>query len=152
MTKFLVVALVALLAIALVACGGSETPATTKGADTTAAPATTPVADTTPALPGDTSTVAPATQTKAPATESTAPETDPTTPEVEGIDLLFEEGYMAIGDMGSGFFAFEDFHASLDNNVALVINMNDQGGVYNDLFIVDTENTDSNNNWEPNMD
>jgi len=156
MKKLLVVAVVALLTLALVACGG-ETATTTKGGDNgavttpavttpkTVAPETTPVV-------GDTSTVAPITSTKAPETTQT-PDTDPIDPPTyEGIDLLFEEGYMAIGDMGGAFFSFEDFHASLDNNVALVISMNDQGGVYNDLFFIDPDNTDTNTNWEPNLD
>jgi len=149
MKKLLVVAVVALLAIALVACGGETATTTTKGAETTPkAPAVTTPKDvtTTPKAPD-------ATTPKVPGTETTTPDTPPVTPpEEEGINLLWEEGYMAIGNMDSAFFAFEDFHASLDNNVALVISMNDQGGVYNDLFIIDTENPDTNTNWEPNMD
>ena len=152
MKKLFVVAVIALLALALVACGGEET-ATTKGADTTAAPTTTA----SPATGAPTTTESPATTavlytTVTPDT-TTTPETTAGDPAyADAIDLLFEEGYMAIGDMGSAFFAFEDFHASLDNNVALVISMNDQGGVYNDLFIIDTENENTNTNWEPNMD
>ena len=150
MKKLLIVAVVALLALALVACGG-DAPTTTKGGvDTTAAK---PGVDTTAAKPGvDTTAAKPGVDTTTPG-DDTTPDTDPVTPPAqEGIDLLWEEGYMAISNMDSAFFAFEDFHASLDNNVALVISMNDQGGVYNDLFIVDTENENTNTNWEPSSD
>ncbi len=154
MKKLLIVAVVALLALALVACGG-ETATTTKGASNETTPVvTTPKTEapetTTPGTVADTGVVTTPGTTLV--TPPTTPDTTPSEPAYEGIDLLWEEGYMAIGDMGSSFFSFEDFHASLDNNVALVISMNDQGGVYNDLFIIDTENTDSNNNWTPNMD
>ena len=156
MKKLLIVALIALLALALVACG-DDAATTTKGdVDTTA-----PTVDTTAPTVVDTTapavvdTTAPTVvDTTAPVVaDTTAPNTDTIDPAYENaIDLMFEDGYMAIGDMGSAFFAFEDFHASLDNNVALVISMNDQGGVYNDLFIIDAENTNNNTNWEANLD
>ena len=144
MKKLLIVMLVALLAFALVACGG-ETATTTQDTATTTAPTTTVAGtpETTKAPVVDETTVAPVT---------TTPKTTPALPTYEGIDLLNEIGYMAIGEMGGHFFAFEDFHASLDNNVALVIVMNEEGGVYNDLFIIDAENDNSNTNWEPNYD
>ena len=148
MKKLLIVAVIALLALTLVACGG-ETATTTKGDAVTTAPVTTVAGEpttTTPAVADTTAT--PATTT--PVT-TTAPVTD-FIPTYEGIDLLNEVGYMAIGEMGGHFFAFEDFHASLDNNVALVIVMNEEGGVYNDLFIIDAENENNNTNWEPNYD
>ncbi|MBR6769074.1 MAG: hypothetical protein IKM34_06275 [Clostridia bacterium] len=135
MKKLIIVMVVALLALALVACGG-DAPTTTKGVDTTAAK---PGVDTTAAKPGDDTTAAkpgvittakPGDNTTAkPGDDTTAKPGDDTTPVlpgVEGIDILNgTEEDRAInpagltGDMNVG--AFENHHASLDMNWAYVI-------------------------------
>jgi len=163
MKKLLIVMVVALLALALVACGGEEA-TTTKGDDAVTTPAvTTPKATepttTTPKAPV-TTTVAPET-TKAPETTpevttpvvttpavttpaTTTPATSsepstPGTPEVEAIDLIAA---------GAGSIAIEDHHASHDNNLVLAFSL-PAGNAWNTLFGAGTPASE-NGNWNLN--
>ena len=131
MKKLLVVAVVALLALALVACGGDDTATTTKGDVATTAP----VVDTTAPVVVDTTapavvdTTAPAVvDTTAIAPDTTTPDTKPTTPpdgpDLKGVDILNgDPADMAINPtwQGMNVGAFENHHAALDMNWAYVI-------------------------------
>jgi len=149
MKKLLIVMVVALLALALVACGGEEA-TTTKGDDAVTTPAvTTPKATepttTTPKAPV-TTTVAPET-TKAPettpavttpavttpavttpeVTTSAAPKFEYTVPE-DVIDMNAVEGLIYM-------YAIEDHHDALDRHPAFVVCLDaaDGGSYYQDV-------------------
>ena len=150
MKKLLVVAVVALLALALVACGG-ETATTTKDTATTTAPTTTVAGTpetTTPAV-GET-TVAPET-TKAPDT-TVAPGTDA---EVEGIDIINGDAADAAINptwQGLNAGAFENHHKALDYHWAYVILFQEcENAIYEDLFMTVTDD-DGNETWLRNED
>ncbi|MBQ7364823.1 MAG: discoidin domain-containing protein [Clostridia bacterium] len=127
MKKLLIVLLVALLTLALVACGGDTDTTDTK---TTTDPV---VTTTVPAEGGDDTTPAEGDETTAPTTTG-APET--TEPETEGEDLIYDYDCMDMLDSSAmSFMMFEDFHVDLDYNVALVVKMNANGGLYSEFFI-----------------
>ncbi len=146
MKKLLLVLVVAILAIALVACGGDD--------DTTAETTTTASGTTTEAVGGTTTEAVDDTTTEA-VDDTTEDVTDTTAEETDYAygDLIWDPDCMALNMLDSvNFCWFEDTHASLDNNVALILNFSDYGGVYIDLFLIDPDNADNNTNWEPNLD
>ena len=113
MKKIFLLVLVALLAVALVACGGEPTTepetTTTEPTTTTTAADTTTIAD-----GGDTTTTEEPDVTDSPAHFA------------EGVDIMVgEPDYMAIEPFAFNSFpcAFENHHADLDFNWALVIRM-----------------------------
>ena len=123
MKKLLLFVLVAILAVALVACGG----------ETTTEPETT-----TTQTPGETTTVADTTTPDA-GDEITTPEenTDDTTEEpTAGYDLV-EELYVIDPWTDLIFFTFEESHGDLDFHPAVVFKMNNANGVYEELFITE---------------
>ena len=113
MKKIIIVMVVALLAIALVACG-EETPTTTKGtATTTVAPTTTvatpgetTVAPTTNVVPGGT-TAAPGEATTAAPTTTTAPVTQAPTPQSALQLFLFQYPCLLILNLCRLYFGFD---------------------------------------------
>lgn len=129
MKKLLVVAVVALLVLALVACGGDDTATTTKGDVATTAPVvdtTAPaVVDTTvPAVADTTAPVVADTTAKTP--DNDTPNTNaPATP-TQGIDIMNGElEDMAIDPTWKGLWpcAFENHHPELDYRWCLVVKM-----------------------------
>lgn len=149
MKKILVLLLVALVAVALVACGG-DAPTTTKGGnDATAGKpevTTVPGADTT--VPGADTTV-PGTDTTVPGETSKTPNT-PETPGTTdkgpfggGIDILNgEPGFMAINPTWKGLYgcAFENHHAELDYRWCFVFNiLPTEEFVMEELILLDDE-------------
>ena len=151
MKKLLVVAVVALLALALVACGG-ETATTTKDTATTTAPTTTVAGtpETTNAPVVGETTVAPET-TKAPDT-TVAPGTDA---EVEGIDIINGDAADAAINptwQGLNAGAFENHHSALDYHWAYVILFQEsENAIYEDLFMTVTDD-EGNETWLRNED
>ena len=120
MKKLLLFVLVAIVAVALVACGGETT---TEPETTTTEPTTT--------------TTEPTTTTTEPTTTTTEPETDTTTePEVAGYDLV-EELYVIDPWSDLIFFTFEESHGDLDFHPAVVFKMNNSNQVYEELFITE---------------
>lgn len=149
MKKILVLLLVALVAVALVACGG-DAPTTTKGGnDATAgkpevttvpgADTTVPGADTT--VPG-TDTTVPGDTTKTPNTPETPGTTDKG-PFGGGIDILNgEPGFMAIDPTWKGLYgcAFENHHAELDYRWCFVFKiLETEEFVMDELILLDDE-------------
>ena len=134
MKKLLIVLLVAVLALALVACGGNTETTPDEGADTTPAGTTTkdnggdvtPPADSTPDNGGD---VTP------PADSSTEDNGGNDVPEY--YDLILDPEFMALNAAWNSvdFYTFEDFHGALDNHIAMVLQFNDVAGVWTDLFL-----------------
>ena len=170
MKKLLIVAVVALLALALVACGGDDT-ATTTAAATTAGDAvvTTPAATTA----GTVITTVPATDdatvitTTAPITgddpvvttvtlnTTAAPSTGDDTTPTAGVDIMNGDyADMAINPTWQGIdaIAFEDHHAALDFNVALVtLWQESENGIYETLFLT-VEDDEGNQSFMVNED
>jgi len=122
MKKLLAILLVTVLAVVLVACGGDDT--TTPKTETTTTPKTetTTVPDTTTASKTDTTTI---------------PDTDVTTePKTDGEDLIADYDCFDMLDSDTlSLVMFEDFHVDLDYNVALVVKLNANGGIYSDFFL-----------------
>ncbi len=158
MKKLLVVAVVALLALALVACGG-ETATTTKGGDdvVTTPAVTTPKTEapetTTPDSVADTGVVTtPGTTTVTP--PNTTPDTEKPAP-FPGVDILNGDAAdMAINPtwMGLNAGAFENHHASLDMNWAYVLLFTEsENAVYEDL-IMTIPDEEGNDTWMMNED
>lgn len=167
MKKLIIVMVVALLALALVACGG-DAPTTTKGgADTTAAKpgvdttVAKPGVDTTAAKPGDDTTAAkPGVITTAkPGDNTTAKPGDDTTPivpDVEGIDIINgtdEDRAINPTWQGMNAGAFENHHAALDNNWAYVILFQEcENAWYTDLVMTITDEETQEDTWVMNED
>ena len=111
MKKLLVIAVLALLAIALVACGGEETPATTKGTDAVTTPVATEPAATEPAAtePAATAPASTALVTSTAPATTTTPETTVELPPVEKkINELMDDSW------------WQEVHAM--NSIAYTIN------------------------------
>jgi len=160
MKKFLVILMVALVALALVACG-DEAPTTTKGTSATTTPAvttpkteepaaTTPVGETTK-TPGET-TKTPGETAKTPnSTEEpgnndnpgTVTPPDSTAPFTEGIDILNGDyEYMAIDPTWKGLWAcaFEDHQPDFNYKWCFVVKMiPTEEFVQEELIVMDEE-------------
>ena len=157
MKKLLVVAVVALLALALVACGG-ETATTTKGETvTTTAPVTTVAGEPTTTTPAVVDTTAAPTvdTTVAPDTTVVTPDTTVVTPGFEGIDIMNGDAAdMAINPTWQGLNAgaFENHHSALDYHWAYVILFQEsENAIYEDLFMTITDE-EGNETWMRNED
>lgn len=145
MKKLIVVLLVALLAVALVACGSEDETTAPKTNNTTPTVTTT----TTPTPDNTDATTPEVTTNETPNTTEEPPVTQ------DGYDILWNYDdpdwntvQSQVGDQGLPFF-FEDSHGSLDFHQAMIfVFMENAYGVYPDLFIIPegeiarTNNTD----------
>ena len=153
MKKLLIVAVVALLALALVACGGEETPATTKGEGAVTTPAATTPAATQPKATEPVATQPKATEPGTVVTTTPNSTTTPvsstetpgvTTPVLEGIDILNgddEDNWALVAALdGLNVGMFENHHAALDMNWAYVVKFQECGNtIYEDLVFTEGE-------------
>lgn len=142
MKKFLVFLMVALVALALVACG-DDAPTTTKGTSVTTPAVTTPKTEAPSSTPAaDESSKVPGESTKTPETTETPGTTD-LGPFGGGIDIMNGDyEYMAIDPTWKGLWgcAFEDHHPELDYRWCFVFKMiPTEEFVQEELVVLDEE-------------
>ena len=140
MKKFWLLALVALMVLALVACGGNTETTPDKGGDTT------PDATTT-TKPDDGDVTPPADST----TEDGGNDVQPHYP---GIDILngdMDNAAVTPNWKGIDCIAFEDGHRQLDYRIALVFHMDETvNGIYEDLVYTTDATLPNDQNWQMN--
>ena len=150
MKKLLAILLVAVLALALVACGGDPVTTTTEATGSSTTPDTTTTPDSDPVDPNP----GPGGEGEGgegEGGEGEGGEGEGGETETSGYDLILD--FYAIDEWSDMvFFTFEDTHGDLDFHPAVVFKMNNSGQVYEELFLTEQNEDGSWNtaNWEYN--